>query len=82
MPVETRFSPCILNGKIVLFSFLSCKDEKKNIKNNVKVIIAVKLPTESIPTVSISISIDLHLKILDFLLIFDFPASPYFILLF
>ena len=55
---------------------------KKNIKNNVKIIIAVKLPAESIPTVSISIHIDLHLEILDILLIFDFPAFPYFIPLF
>ena len=41
--------------------------------------IEVKFSTELIPTVRIFIYIDLHLEILDFLLIFDFPASFYFV---
>ena len=44
--------------------------------------IDVKFHAESIPTVRITIYIGLHLKILDFLLIFDFPAFPYFVPLF
>ena len=64
------------------FFILIIQRREKKIKNNAKIIIAVKMPTESIPTVSISIYIDFHLQILDFLLIFDFPASLYFIPLF
>ena len=40
--------------------------------------IDVKFSAKSIPTVWISIDIDYHLEILDFLLIFDFLASPCF----
>ena len=58
--------------------------QAKNKKKYRRHKIDVKFSAESIPTVRIPIYIyiDLHLEILNFLLIFDFPASPYFVPLF
>ena len=53
--------------------------QAKNKKKYRRHKIDVKFSAESIPFCqNIYIYIDLHLKILDFLLIFDFLASPYF----
>ena len=67
---------------VYFWFYLNCIKANKNKKKYRRHKIDVKFSAESIPTVRISIYIDSHLEIFDFLLIFDFLASPYFLPLF
>ena len=53
--------------------------QSKNKKKYLRHKIDVKFPAEFIHTVRINFYIDLYLEILIFVLIFDFPASPYLV---
>ena len=79
LDLKTRFFYILMFTSDFIWIILrQLKNKKKYRRHNID----VKFFAESIPTVRISIYIGLHLEILDFLLIFDFPVSPYFVLLF
>ena len=65
----------MLISDFILIILRQVKNKKKYRRHKID----VKFSAESIPTVRISIDINLHLEILDFLLIFDFPAPHYFV---